>query len=275
MPLIGKTWRIDEHSCSHTPHTGLVSLQSFGLCGAVGWLVSIQCCFAWRHGLMEYRYVACTLVGEHNADIYLSTSAEQREPNMHLIYMTTPGVRQRQQFGWDATEEGGRRGEKKKKSGHQISTLEEIFVERWSCLSLVWWEASPRSPLNILMNIFVTVGFFACSQLWGPEHSQFAPSTNLFIFQSGCAFLKRKMSPRFARGCVQQITPLDSYANVYVLQHSLPLLIYHCWQYNLKYTYMYASNGQYLNEGLKKVKKKNEANVPSRSPPVCASSVVH
>lgn len=201
-PLIVKTWRIDEHSHSHTTHTGLVSCQSFSLCAAVGWLVSIQCCFAWRHGLMEYWYVACTLVGEHNADIYLSTSAEQREPNMHLIYMTTPGVRQRQQFGWDATEGGGRREKKKKKSGHHISTPEEISVERWSCLSLVWWEASPRSPLNILMSIFVTVGFFACSQLRGPEHSQFAPSINLFIFQSGCAFLKRKMAPRFAQGCV-------------------------------------------------------------------------
>lgn len=39
---------------------------------------------------------------EHNANIYLSTSAERDEPNMHLIYITTPSVQERQRLGRDA-----------------------------------------------------------------------------------------------------------------------------------------------------------------------------
>lgn len=165
---------------------------------------------------MEYRYVACTLVGEHNADIYLSTSAEQREPDMHLIYMTTPGVRQRQQFGWDATEGGGRR--EKRRRRNQVTTFllrRKFFVERWSCLSLVRWEASPRSPLNILMNIFVTVGFFACSQLRGPEHSQFAPSINLFISSARLCIPQEKNGSQIClRLCLAKLrlwTPMQMY----------------------------------------------------------------
>ncbi len=48
--------------------------------------------------------MARTPACKHNANIYLSTSAEQDEPNMHLIYITIPGVQERQHLGWDTSE---------------------------------------------------------------------------------------------------------------------------------------------------------------------------
>lgn len=53
---------------------------------------------------MEQCNVAHTPVCKHNANIYLSTSAEQDEPNMHLIYITILSVQERQHLDWDTSE---------------------------------------------------------------------------------------------------------------------------------------------------------------------------
>lgn len=45
--------------------------------------------------------MASTTSCKHNANSYLSTSAEQDEPNMHLIYITIWGVQEKQHLGWD------------------------------------------------------------------------------------------------------------------------------------------------------------------------------
>lgn len=73
------------------------SKSSLGMHGAIGQLACI------RHGLMEQCNVAHTPACKHNANIYLSTSVEQDEPNMHLIYITIVGVQERKHLGRDTS----------------------------------------------------------------------------------------------------------------------------------------------------------------------------
>lgn len=66
--------------------------------------------------------MARTPACKHNANIYLSTSAEQDEPNMHLIYITIPGVQERQHLGWDTSE-----GEKIRSLNFYPGEMEQLF----------------------------------------------------------------------------------------------------------------------------------------------------